>query len=234
MPLSGVAGMLWTRLMLADPSFGQAVPRPIRHEHVVWEVHPVSGELDVRGLGDGSLRHGRTKQLARGSWVLALLNEDVKVTAKLHGPLPGIHQNITLEESCFFCGTCGTSTRWAAHLLHGLLERASLLDETPGVQQQRQFIHASTWRRIWKRIDEIGPHSKELSEEPRDDAACARRHNFSVADAGERAGDEQMKKGSALHPSVAQIEQSYSEGVSFLGWSAKFLGRLHTYVKFRD
>ena len=76
MPLSGVQGMLWTRLMLAHPSFGQDVPKPIRHEHVVWEVHPENGELDTRGFGDGSLRHGRMKQLACGSWGLAVLSED--------------------------------------------------------------------------------------------------------------------------------------------------------------
>ena len=33
LPLSGVASMLWTRLMLADPSNGQDVPKPIRHGH---------------------------------------------------------------------------------------------------------------------------------------------------------------------------------------------------------
>ena len=36
--------------------------------------------------------------------------------------------------------------------------------------------------------------------------------------------DEQAKKGSALHPSVAQVGQSYSARAFFLGWLAKFLG----------
>ena len=45
--------------------------------------------------------------------------------------------------------------------------------------------------------------------------------------------DEQAKKGSALHPSVAQVERSYTVRAYFLDWLAKFLGRLHAYVKFR-
>ena len=45
--------------------------------------------------------------------------------------------------------------------------------------------------------------------------------------------DEQLKKGFAVHPGVAQIEQNYSARASYLGWLAKFLGRLHAYLKFR-
>ena len=65
MPLTGVAGMLWTRLMLADPSYGQDVRKPTRQDHAVWEVQP---ELDTRGFGDGSLRHWRMKR--PGTWEL--------------------------------------------------------------------------------------------------------------------------------------------------------------------
>ena len=43
MPVSGVAGMLRTRITLADSSLGQDVLQPIGHEHVVWDVHPASG-----------------------------------------------------------------------------------------------------------------------------------------------------------------------------------------------
>ena len=49
-PLSGVAGMLWTRLILSGPSFVQDVPKPIGHDHVVLDLLPVSGELDTQGL----------------------------------------------------------------------------------------------------------------------------------------------------------------------------------------
>ena len=38
--------------------------------------------------------------------------------------------------------------------------------------------------------------------------------------------DEQAKTSSALYPSVAQVEQSNSARTLFLGWLAKFLGRL--------
>ena len=78
------------------------VPKPIRHEHVVWEVHPESDELDTRVFGDGSLRHGRMKRLARRGWGLVVLSEEMKVTAKLHGMLLGLHQDITLAESVAF------------------------------------------------------------------------------------------------------------------------------------
>ena len=73
-----------------------------------------------------------------------------------------------------------------------------------------------------------------MGEGPRDNAACARRHDLSLwqLQANELA-DEQAKKGFALHPSVAQVEQSYSARASCLGWLAKFLGRLHAYMKFR-
>ena len=36
---------------------------------------------------------------ACGSWGLGVLNEERKFTAKLHGQLPGLHQDITLAES---------------------------------------------------------------------------------------------------------------------------------------
>ena len=88
--------------MLADPAFGQDVPKPTRHEHVVWEMHPLSGELNTRGFGVGSFRNGSMKWLARLGWGLAVLNEEMQVTAKLHGPLPGLHQDVTLAESVAF------------------------------------------------------------------------------------------------------------------------------------
>ena len=86
----------------ATHSGGFLVPKPIRHEHVVWEVHPASGELDTRSFGDGSLRQGRTKRLERGGWGPVVLNEEMKVMAKLHGPLPGLYKDMTLAESVAF------------------------------------------------------------------------------------------------------------------------------------
>ena len=85
--------------MLADPSYGQDVRKPPRQDDAVWEVQP---ELDTRGFGDGSPRHGRMKLLARGSGGLAVLNEELKATAKLHGLLLVLHQDITLAESVAF------------------------------------------------------------------------------------------------------------------------------------
>ena len=73
-------------------------PPPIGHEHSVWDLNPASGELDAQGFGDGSLRNGRMKRFARGEWDL----DDMKVTAKLHGPLPGLRQG-TCCPGCWWC-----------------------------------------------------------------------------------------------------------------------------------
>ena len=61
---------------------------------------------------------------------------------------------------------------------------------------------------------------------------CAQARSLWQLQANELA-DEQAKKDSALHPSVAQVEQSYSARTSFLGWLAKFLGRRLAHLKFR-
>ena len=70
--------------MLADPSFGQEVPKPIRHEHVV-----------------GRLPQARACE-AIGTWRLGTGCAEMKVTAKLHGPLLGLHQDTTLADSVAF------------------------------------------------------------------------------------------------------------------------------------
>ena len=107
--------MLWTPIMLADTSYGQDVPKLIRHEHAVWELHPENFELDTRSFGDGSLRHGRMKRRARGGRGRAVLNEDMKVTMKLQGPLPGLHQDI--GECCLFVVPAARQ-RDVRHFLH--------------------------------------------------------------------------------------------------------------------
>ena len=212
MPLSGVAGVLWTRLMPADPPYGQDVPKPIRHEHVVvWELHSESGELDTRGFGDGSLRHGRMKRLVRGGWRLAVMDE-------LHGPFPGLHQVWYLRQ------------RDGRHFLHGLLERASLLDERPGVQHQRG---SSSTRRPGDESGSASTRSVHISfrlEWVKGHATMQHVRAGTISlwqlQANELV-DEQGKKGSALHLGAAQVEPSYSARASFLGWLVKFLGRLH-------
>ena len=78
--------MPWTQIMLGDPSFGEDVPQLMGHEHVVQDLRSAGGALDIQEFGDGPHRYGRMKSLARAGW--GMLNEDLKVTAKLHGPLP--------------------------------------------------------------------------------------------------------------------------------------------------
>ena len=112
------------------------------------------------------------------------------------------------------------------HLLHGLL---ALLEERPRAQHQ-SAIHP--------RVDletDLGAHRRDRAapihvEWVKGHATVQQVWEGTITlwqlQAKELV-DEQAKKGSALHPSVAQVEQSYSARASFLGWSAKFLGRLH-------
>ena len=198
--------------MLVDPSYGQNVPKPMRHEHVVWELHKENGELDTMGLGDGSLKHGRIKRLARGGWGLAVLNEDMKVTAKLHGPLPGLHQDITLAGECCLVVVPAARQRDGRHSPHGLPRRASLLDERPGVQHQRA---------VHPRIDLetiLGAHRRYrytsqaggMGQGPRHNAARARRHGER---AGRRTGEERLCSSSKCRASRAKLQ-----------WKGLFLG----------
>ena len=80
---------------------------------------------------------------------------------------------------------------------------------------------ASTWRRI-ERIDEIGTRLVQV-EWVKGHATMqhARAGTISLwqLQANELA-DEQGKKGSALHPSVAQVKQSYTARTLLLGWLA--------------
>ena len=149
-------------------------------------MHPASGELDTRRFEGGSLRNGRMKRLARGGWGLAVLNEEIKVAAKLYGPLRGLHQDIILAESVLLsCGTCGTS----------------VLDGTG------QFTYASTWRTDLgaHRRDRATPLSGEVCEGSRDNAARARRHDFAVVAAGERAGGRAGEESLSSAPVIRTV-----------------------------
>ena len=59
-------------------------------------------ESSTRPALETGLRHGRMMRLAQGGRGLAELNKDMKVTAKLHGLLPGLHQAIPLAKSVAF------------------------------------------------------------------------------------------------------------------------------------
>ena len=99
----------------------------------------------------------------------------------------------------------------------------------PEYSTRRQVICASTWRWIWEHIDDIGTHLIQVEwvkGHPTMQLVQAGTTSLWQLHAKELA-DEQAKKGSALHPIVAKVEQSHSARTSFLGWLAKFLGRLH-------
>ena len=116
----------------------------------------------------------------------------------------------------------------AGHLHHGIPERASVLDERPGVQHPRA-VHLCV-----NLVTDLGAHRRDQVEWAKGHATMqhvrAGTTSLWQLQANELA-DEQAKKGSALHPSVTQIEQSYNARASFLAWLAKFLGRLRANVK---
>ena len=222
----------WVNRLRPHP-FGQDVLHPIGHEH---DVHLTGGEFDTLSTGDGAQTWthdaigtrwtgpGRAEQRHEGHG---------KAARPAPWPPPGHPSG---GECCLLVPAA--RQRAGRHLVHGDTERASLLDESLEYSSIGQFIYPSTWRQIWERIKRYmaTPHPGGMGEGPRDNAACARRHDLSLSlwqlQANELA-DEQAKKGSALHPSVAQVEQSYSARATCLGWLAKFLGRLHAYMKFR-
>ena len=163
-----------------------------------------------------------------------MLNEERKVTAKL-GPLPGLHQDITLAESVAFLWYLRHVSALGVIFYTDSRDVHRFWTGGPEYSTRGQFIFASTLRRTWERIDEIGTHliqvdwvkGHAIMQHVR--AGTTSLWQLQAND----LADEQAKKGSALHPSVAQVEQSYSVSASFLRWLAKFLGRLHAYVKFR-
>ena len=168
----------------------------------------MSGELDTRGIGDGSLRHGRVKRLARGSWGLAVLKVETKVTAKLHGRLRGLHQDITLAGECCFLVVLAGRKRDRRHYHHGLPERTSLLDERSGVAVHLH-VDLETDLGAHRRYQNTS-HSGGMGEGPRDNAACACMHDLSVAVAGERAGghagEERLCSSSWCHASREKLQ----------------------------
>ena len=71
---------------------------PCLEEQVVWELWPADGWLGPLGFGDGSLLQGRVPRLARAGWGIVVLDAGRREMARLHGPVPGWHQDITMAE----------------------------------------------------------------------------------------------------------------------------------------
>ena len=114
-------------------------------------------------------------------------------------PAPWLRHDITLAESVVFLW-------YLRHVsvvgdLHGLPERAALLKERPGktAPEGRQFIYASTWRRILERIDVEWVKGHATMQHVREGTI-----SLWQLQANEPA-DELAKKGSAVHPCVKQF-----------------------------
>ena len=180
-PLSGVAGMLRTRLLLAHPSFWTA--RTPAHRARASRLGPCERRARHEGLGRRFPQAG-TQEAVGTRW---MGTGCVERRYEGHGeaarptpwPPPGHHsggeRSILVVLAARQCA--------GRHLLHGLHERAALLGEKArNTAPEGSSIYASTWRRIWERIDQIGPHPIH------DDAARAQWHDHAGAAAGERAG----------------------------------------------
>ena len=216
-----------------------------------WEEHPASLFRRQPGYEDGRVRDVLSK---RQSWPTgsgqgqarasahaekALTVRNPRTASETRGQttippgwisLPGLHQDITLAESVAFLWVPAARQCAGRFVLHGLsLNVHRYWTRGPKYSTRRQVICASTWRWIWEHVDEIGTHLVQVEwvkGHPTMQLVQAGTTSLWQLHAKELA-DEQAKKGSALHPIVAQVEQSHSARTSFLGWLAKFLGRLH-------
>ena len=91
---------LWTRCLISDPSWQYL--QPVLGELKVWEIHRLGNVLDGECYGDGSGRFPGFARLRRCGWGLVCYTRGKGITASLHGPLPGLHQDVPLAESYAF------------------------------------------------------------------------------------------------------------------------------------
>ena len=132
---SGIAGMLWTRLKLADPSFGQEI----------LLVHAAR----ARRLGRASSTH-KTDPSGTDAfsvwrqvvWVWQCCAQTCLVTAKLHGPLRGLRQDIMLAESVSFFVVIAACQPAGMHNVGPRLYRVKISE---GSRCKRACVKLSRW-----------------------------------------------------------------------------------------
>ena len=140
--------------MLADPTWH--VPRHALRDEVVWIDRPPGGILDELGFGDGSVFGGATRRAARGGWGLSVTNPLFQETARLCGPVPGWHQDITLAE-------LWVSWAYVAHVgPTGDTFYTDCLSLVKAWQRGQAYcsdvlsIYSAVWRRIRVKVIDIG------------------------------------------------------------------------------
>ena len=221
------APALWQRLLARDPSW--QAPPPLLSAAVVWEIHPQAGHFDELGFGDGSILDGRFPRLARGGWGLVVLDQHRHETARLHGPLPGLHQDITLAEL--------TALEWylkhigpAGGNFHTDCHNIIKMWETGEQTCCDAFsIYSSVWRSIWRRVHDLGYELITLTwvkghatdRHIRDGAITAWQR-----DANQWA-DRQAKLGAAMHPRNPDLFDDCTGASENMKWLADFVAAVH-------
>ena len=199
------SGRTYTSSSGTTKSSGMCTQRP--------ESSTKASETDRQDMGS---------RLARGGLRLVVMNADMKVTAKLQGPLPGLLQELRFAESVALlvvrlAGEGGGRKR--KHPPHGLCKRATVLEE--------EGQHARPRRGDASGSESTRSGTSGVGEAPRDDEARSRRHDRAVAAADQQAcGRTRGSQQSTLHgrSSWAGWKSCWEGGTFFLRsrrWSAE-------------
>ena len=219
---------MWDRLLVPDPSWH--MPRPILAEAVVWEVRPADGYLDELGFGDGSVHCGRAPRAARGGWGLVVLGLDFKETARLHGPVPGWQQDITLAELMAFNmylrhigpggGTFYTDCR---NLVIAWTQGEAACTDAFS-------IYSGQWRQIWPVVHDIGFDNIHVKWIP-SHTSKAKAEAAGLAEwqrQGNDWADKQAKKGAKMHDAGGEdVVEQWVARSAFVSWLARFQAAVH-------
>ena len=139
---------------------------------------------------EGRARHERFWRRLPQARAPEATNEDMKVTAKLHVPSPGFHQDITLAKSVAFLWYLHHVSAMGGTFYTDSLNVHRHWTKSPEYSTRGQLVHLRVDLETnleAHRRDRYTSHSGGMGEEPRDNAACARKHDLFVAVAGERA-----------------------------------------------
>jgi hypothetical protein len=214
---------MWTRLLLADPTWG--APRPRLDDAIVWVLRPADGSLAQNGFGDGSVYNGSHKRLARGGWGLAVYDDDGAIQALLHGPLPGYHQDILMAELF-------AMWMYVRHL--GAYSTDPLPLVTMWMKGQASCCHtfskyAAIWTLIWRKVDDVGEAAFSVSwvkghtnaRHVADGVVTQLQHSANTA------ADGQAKLGAKLHTDVNDVAATLAARSKALEWAASYVGFAH-------
>ena len=146
------ADPIWTRALVADPSF--LYPHPCMASDVVWEIVPHGGTFEGTGYGDGSGLRPTSRFMRRCGWGLVVYENGVGVVANVHGPLPGWMQEVPAAESYSLLlylksvGICTLEFVTDCKFVRDTFMRGR------GYSCDGWFVYSDIWRQIWDALDE--------------------------------------------------------------------------------